>query len=143
MNQVQKVYKLLTAMKSRSVNGFSLKDNPMIVNENKFGYDPDEYDDEPSDYVNSETAYDADDLSRDSAEEFEDDDDLEDIEDDDDDFVELTDDESDVDEDAPINDDVSDYPSSNSAAFHQEGKKPVYIKDMPYIDHATPGVTSH
>jgi hypothetical protein len=146
MNQVQKVYKLLTAMKSRSSNGSSLKNDPMILNENKFGYDPDEYDDEPSDYVNSETAYTEDDLSKDTAEEFEEDDDEFVDVDDDEDLDELDNevlDDSDVDEDDPINDDVSDYPSSNPAAFHQDDKKPVYIKDMPYIDHARPGVTSH
>ncbi len=128
----------------------------MILEEHKFGYDPDNYDDEPSDYVNSDNAYDADDLSRDSAEEFEENDDLVGEEaddefaanDDDDDLDELDDetlnDDTDVDEDDPINDDVNDYPSSTDpAAFNEEGRKPVYIKDMPYIDHATPGVTSH
>lgn len=114
----------------------------MIINNNRAGYDPDQYDDEPSDYVNSETAYDADDLSRDTAEEFDTEkDDDEELDDEglEDDVV----DDSEVDEDDPINDDVSDYPSSDPAAFHNEGKNPVYIKDMPYIDHATPGVTSH
>ena len=109
----------------------------MILQENRFGYDPDEYDDEPSDYVNSETAYDADDISE--AEE----DDLEDVADEEDDLDNEVIDDTDVDEDDAINDDVSDYPSTEPAAFHGEGKKPVYIKDMPYIDHATPGVTSH
>jgi len=126
----------------------------MILNENRFGYDPDNYDDEPSDYVNSDNAEVADDLSRDSAEEFEDeDDDLadtsedhdleDDVEDDEDPEADYDEDDSDVTEDDPINDDVTDYPQSDPAAFHQEGKKPVYIKDMPYIDHATPGVTSN
>lgn len=124
-------------MKSRSMNDFSLKDNPMILNNDRPGYDPDQYDDEPSDYVNSETAYTADDL----AEFGKDDDDL----DEDGDVLENEEDEfddSDVDEDDPINDDVTDYPETEPAARHEE-KKPVYIKDMPYIDHATPGVTSN
>ena len=126
----------------------------MILQENKFGYDPDNYDDEPSDYVNSDNAYVADDLSRDTAEELEDDDDdvvnaeevddlEDDFEDDEDPEVDYDEDDSDVTEDDPINDDVTDYPSSQPAAFQDEGKKPVYIQDMPYIDHATPGVTSN
>ena len=126
----------------------------MIFDENKFGYDPDNYDDEPSDYVNSDNAYNADDISSDSAEEFnsEEDDEVagtdnndleDDFEEDEDPEVDYDEDDSDVTEDDPINDDVTDYPSTEPAAFHSEVKKPVYIKDMPYIDHATPGVTSN
>lgn len=120
----------------------------MILEENKFGYDPDNYDDEPSDYVNSDNAYNADDLSRDTAEEFEEEDDDLAEEEGDDEFVEVDDDDdlddldnevldddTEVDEDDPINDDVTDYPSSNDPeAFSEEGRKQVYIKDMPYID---------
>ncbi len=122
----------------------------MILNNNRFGYDPDQYDDEPSDYVNSENVYDADDLSRDSAEEFDrDDDDLdenEDLFDDDEEAeaeVDYDEDDSDVAGDDPINDDVTDYPGTEPAAQTQHKGNPVYIKDMPYIDHATPGVTSN
>ena len=108
----------------------------MILNNNNPGYNPDQYDDEPSDYVNSDTAY--------STGIAEDDDDLDDeeIAEDEDPEVDYDKDETDVGEDDPINDDVSDYPQTDPAAQHAD-KKPVYIKDMPYIDHATPGVTSH
>ena len=118
----------------------------MILQENKFGYDPDKYDDEPSDYVNTGTAYNADDISEPEEDELEEDVLEEDaLEDDalDDLDNEVIDDETDVDEDDPINDDESDYPATEPAAFNGEDKKPVYIKDMPYIDHATPGVTSY
>ncbi len=122
----------------------------MTLANNKFGYDPDNYDDEPSDYVNSDNAYNADDLSRDSADEFEEDEDdlaaeeedeFVEVDDDDDDLDELDnevldDDDTEVDENDPINDDVNDYPSSTDpeSSFSEEGKKAVYIKDMPYID---------
>jgi ribonuclease E len=110
----------------------------MNLNNNRFGYDPDEYDDEPSDYVNSDTALPEDDLSKDTAEEFEEDDDEFVEVDDDEDLDELDSevlDDSDVDEEDPINDDVSDYPESeDTEASYNEGKKPVFIKDMPYID---------
>jgi len=113
----------------------------MILQGNNFGYDPDNYDDEPSDYVNADNNRDLEDEDDDvvAADDI---DDLDDDFEDEDPEVDYDEDDSDVTEDDPINDDVTDYPSSQPAAFNSEGKKPVYIKDMPYIDHATPGVTS-
>jgi len=106
------------------------------------GYDPDNYDDEPSDYVNSAADYPADDLSRDSEDELIDEEDDGDLSDDD--VAEEVDeyDDSDVADDDAVNDDVTDYPTSETDSLHGD-RKPVYIQDMPYIDHATPGITSH
>ena len=57
--------------------------------------------------------------------------------------VDLEDDElddTDVEEEDFINDDNEEY---TAPAAELNERKPVYIKDMPYIDHAMPGVTSN
>ena len=173
MNPVPKAFKSINYTQKLPGGSF-LKPLRMITQKNLSGYDPDQFDQEPADYVNDNANYPADDLSRDTADELipDDDDDLvtedDDLADDDLDLDDDTDeddtaladddlsddyeeedvdedelDDTDVDEDDAINDDVTDNPVSDPAAHREQTDNPVYIKDMPYVDHATPGVTSH